>query len=207
LAAVGQDQCWPLGSLIRIHCARHRLVEEPGLPVTIKALPRRLRPRRKDRRRWTAVRAETAERAPWESMRWMRRRSPGPSCPREFSAPRSHREHRHRPLGDRTWRGGPSPQLGMVQKRGVAAISVQPTGPSGPQRKTHPPQRDQRVARRAATHPAGLRHSPSPPGCLRPLHRRRCHGGCGGGNGEGAARERRHLAPQAETRLRPLMRR
>jgi len=103
------------------------------------ALPRRIRPRRQGRRRWTAVPAETAERAARDSVRWMRRQSPGPSCQREFSAPRNHRVHRHRPLGGCSWRGGTRRRLGVVPKRGVAVIVLQPTAPSGPRRKAHPP--------------------------------------------------------------------
>jgi len=85
------------------------------------------------------VPAETAERAAWDSVRWMQQRSPGPSCPREFSAPRSHREHRHWPLGGRSWRGGTRRRLDVVPKRGVAAIVIQPTAPPGPRRKAHSP--------------------------------------------------------------------
>jgi len=138
-AAVGQDQRWPLDGRIQSHGARHRLLEAQGRPVSIKALPRRLRPRRQGRRPWTAVPPETTERAACDSVRWMRRRSPGPSCPREFSTPRSHREHRHRPLGGGSWRWGTRRRLGVVPKRSVAAFVLQPTAPSGPRKKDHPP--------------------------------------------------------------------
>jgi len=105
----------------------------------MKALPRRLRPRRQGHCRWKAVSAKTAERAAWDGVRYMRLRFLGPSCPRGFSAPRSHREYRYRPFGGHNSRGGTRRRLGVVPQRGVAAIVSQPTAPPGPRRNAQPP--------------------------------------------------------------------